>query len=741
MQKSIIRLKYLSFGCTVAAIIMMVAATIFEKFHGNKLTEDYFYHSPLFIGLWIIVAVSATCYCLKRKIWKRPATFLIHCAFILILTGAAITFLFGKQGYIHLRNDVPAASSFVTKDNKTEHLPFTIQLQSFDLIYYMGSSAPMDYVSTILINDNGTSLEETVSMNNICRYKHYRFYQSGYDADKKGTTLSVAYDPYGISITYSGYILLFLAFVFFFFEKKSYFKKLYHNPLIHRGTVCLALIVLTSPIYAQPKTLPEDVAEKFGTLYVYYNDRVCPLQTLANDFTTKLYGKTTYKGLSAEQVLTGWLFYYDDWKEEPMIKIKGKDVQHLLGISGQYASLTDFADSNGYKLTDAFRDKTKVSNYRNVEDANEKFNLICIICGGNALKLYPWQDIDNKQTTWFAITDNLPENMPAEQWKFIRYSMSYLAEEIAKGNFQNVNRLLEKIRTYQKKEAENALPSDAQISAERVYNSINQTKAVAIVTLVLGLFAFIFYCYRMIKQHETPSIVTLVLRGILMLIFCFLVLLLTLRGYISGHLPLSNGYETMQFMAACATLAALILCKRFEIVTAFGLLISGLSLLVAMMGAANPPITPLMPVLSSPLLSIHVVTIMTAYVLLAFTMLNGMTAIILNCSGTDHQTDISRLKTISHLLLYPAVFLLAFGIFIGAIWANVSWGRYWGWDPKEVWALITMLVYMMALHTQSLPRLNRPMFFHYYMIFAFLSVLITYFGVNFLLGGLHSYAG
>ena len=503
MQKSIIRLKYLSFGGTVAAIIMMVAATIFEKFHGNKLTEDYFYHSPLFIGLWIIVAVSATCYCLKRKIWKRPATFLIHCAFILILTGAAITFLFGKQGYIHLRNDVPAASSFVTKDNKTEHLPFTIQLQSFDLIYYMGSSAPMDYVSTILINDNGTSLEETVSMNNICRYKHYRFYQSGYDADKKGTTLSVAYDPYGISITYSGYILLFLAFVFFFFEKKSYFKKLYHNPLIHRGTVCLALIVLTSPIYAQPKTLPEDVAEKFGTLYVYYNDRVCPLQTLANDFTTKLYGKTTYKGLSAEQVLTGWLFYYDDWKEEPMIKIKGKDVQHLLGISGQYASLTDFADSNGYKLTDAFRDKTKVSNYRNVEDANEKFNLICIICGGNALKLY-------------------------------------LAEEIAKGNFQNVNRLLGKIRTYQKKEAENALPSDAQISAERVYNSINQTKAVAIVTLVLGLFAFIFYCYRMIKQHETPSIVTLMLRGILILIFCFLVLLLTLRGYISGHLPVSK---------------------------------------------------------------------------------------------------------------------------------------------------------------------------------------------------------
>lgn len=741
MQKSIARLKYLSFGGIVVAIVIMVAATVFEKFYGNKLTEEYFYHSPLFIGLWIIIAVSATSYCLKRKMWKRPATLLIHCAFILILGGAAITFLFGKQGYIHLRSDVPPASSFITKDNKTERLPFAVRLQSFHLIYYMGSSAPMDYVSTIIIDDKDLSLKKTVSMNNICRYKHYRFYQSGYDADKKGTTLAVAYDPYGIGITYLGYTVLFLAFILFFLEKKSYFRKLCHNPLICRGAVCLALTALTAPTYAQPKTLPQDVAEKFGTLYVYYNDRVCPLQTLANDFTTKLYGKTTYKGLSAEQVLTGWLFYYDDWKEEPMIKIKGKDVKNLLGISGQYASLTDFADSNGYKLADAFRDRTKVSNYRNIEDANEKFNLICIICGGNALKLYPWQDMNGKRTTWFAITDNLPENMPAAQWKFIRYSMSYLAEEIAKGNFRNASNIVDKIRTYQKKEARNALPSDTRIAAEGVYNRINQTKTVAIVTLVLGLSAFIFYCYRMIKQYRTPSTVTLILRGILVLVFCFLVLLLTLRGYISGHLPLSNGYETMQFMAACATLAALIPGKRFEIITAFGLLISGLSLLVAMMGAANPPITPLMPVLSSPLLSIHVMTIMTAYVLLAFTMLNGLTAFVLKCSGTNHQTDISRLKIISHLLLYPAVFLLAFGIFIGAIWANVSWGRYWGWDPKEVWALITMLIYMMALHPQSLPQLNRPMCFHYYMIFAFLSVLATYFGVNFLLGGLHSYAG
>ena len=196
----------------------------------------------------------------------------------------------------------------------------------------------------------------------------------------------------------------------------------------------------------------------------------------------------------------------------------------------------------------------------------------------------------------------------------------------------------------------------------------------------------------------------------------------------------------MQFMAVCVILLTFICCRRFEAVIAFGYMLGGLALLVSMLGEANPPITQLMPVLASPLLSIHVVTIMIAYSLLAFAMMNGITALLLSRSHHDCTEQIARLEVISRLLLYPAVCCLALGIFIGAVWANVSWGRYWGWDPKEVWALITMLIYASALHPASLPFFRRPMFFHWFCVIAFASVLITYFGVNFIMGGMHSYA-
>lgn len=220
--------------------------------------------------------------------------------------------------------------------------------------------------------------------------------------------------------------------------------------------------------------------------------------------------------------------------------------------------------------------------------------------------------------------------------------------------------------------------------------------------------------------------------------FALLGFMIALRGYVAGHWPLSNGYETMQFMSWCSLLLTLALWRRFLLLRPFGCLIAGLALMVSVMGESNPQITPLMPVLSSPLLCIHVVLVMVAYALLAFTMLNGLTGLVLYGMHRYRQSEL--LQLVGRLTLYPAVCCLAAGIFVGAVWANVSWGRYWGWDPKEVWALITLLVYALALHGDSLPRFRRPLFFHGFCVAAFLTVLITYFGVNFLLGGMHSYA-
>ena len=216
----------------------------------------------------------------------------------------------------------------------------------------------------------------------------------------------------------------------------------------------------------------------------------------------------------------------------------------------------------------------------------------------------------------------------------------------------------------------------------------------------------------------------------------YLSVMLVVRAWVCGHLPFSNGYETMQMIAWFALLATLLFYRKADFLLPLGFLVSGLAMMVSMMGSSNPQITPLMPVLSSPLLSIHVMLVMISYTLFAFMMLNGLAGLWLNFR---HKEASMRLAVVSRLMLYPAVFTLAAGIFIGAIWANVSWGRYWGWDPKEVWALITFLVYSFALHDKSFPALNHPAVFHTFAVIAFLCVLITYFGVNFLLGGMHGY--
>lgn len=273
----------------------------------------------------------------------------------------------------------------------------------------------------------------------------------------------------------------------------------------------------------------------------------------------------------------------------------------------------------------------------------------------------------------------------------------------------------------------------------QIYNQLNVVKPLAFVCLTLGLLLFALYVYRFSMQQKPNRIVRYLSLAGLLLMFIFLSVLIALRSAIVGYFPLANGYEVMHFLAWTTLLLTLLFYRRFQMLLPFGFLLCGFSLLVATMGEANPQITALKPVLSSPLLSVHVVVIMFSYALLAFIMLNGLTAILLHCFSENAQRQIERLKTISHLMLYPAVFCLAVGIFVGAIWANLTWGRYWGWDPKEVWALITLMIYSLALHTDSLSMFRKPMFFHLFAVVAFLAVLFTYFGVNFLLGGLHSY--
>lgn len=752
-------LKRIAFCLLGILLFVLTIATILEKVNGTEFVNNHIYSSVPFIILWGSTALASLLYMIKRKLHRQWTTFLLHLSFILILVGAFVTWIDGEQGTLQLKLG-EKTMSFINKGGEKRTLPFSISLEDFEIIYYKGTRAPMDYVSRITVSaeNNSESLEGEISMNKIFSFMNYRFYQSGYDANGQGTVLSVSHDPYGIGITYTGYSILLVSIILFFLNPQSTFRQLmksYRNNSqdIKKGcSILFLLFISTFPMGSRamaadhplPKTLPRETAGRFGDLYILYNDRICPLQTFARDFTIKLYGKPTYHGLTSEQVLTGWLFYYDSWKNEPVIRIKSNEARRLLDIKGQYASVKDFAgNTNEYKLEDAMRQihlGRQITDRKGIEEANEKFNIISMVCTGALMKIFPYRDAKGNTLQWYAQSDRLPHEMGNEQWTFTRKAMNYVHEQIVMKRFDEVNRLLNKIKQYQQKECGEALPSASKFKAEKLYNQFDYSKPIAILCLCIGLFAFIYYCRCTVTEKNICCSLAFIFNLLLCSIFIYLSMTIVLRGYVSNHLPLSNGFETMQFMAWCTVLLTFFLQRKFTLSVPFGFLLCGLTLLVSMFGEQNPQITQLMPVLQSPLLSIHVVAIMTAYSLLAFIMLNGITAVVLHYSTENCETAIDFLQRISRLILYPAVFLLTIGIFIGAVWANVSWGRYWGWDPKEVWALITMLVYALALHPASLKWFRYPMFFHVFGIVAFLTVLITYFGVNFLLGGMHSYA-
>lgn len=752
-------LKRIAFCLLGILLFVLTIATILEKVNGTEFVNNHIYSSVPFIILWGSTALASLLYMIKRKLHRQWTTFLLHLSFILILVGAFVTWIDGEQGTLQLKLG-EKTMSFINKGGEKRTLPFSISLEDFEIIYYKGTRAPMDYVSRITVSaeNNSESLEGEISMNKIFSFMNYRFYQSGYDANGQETVLSVSHDPYGIGITYTGYSILLVSIILFFLNPQSTFRQLmksYRNNSqdIKKGcSILFLLFISTFPMGSRamaadhplPKTLPRETAGRFGDLYILYNDRICPLQTFARDFTIKLYGKPTYHGLTSEQVLTGWLFYYDSWKNEPVIRIKSNEARRLLDIKGQYASVKDFAGStNEYKLEDAMRQihlGRQITDRKGIEEANEKFNIISMVCTGALMKIFPYRDAKGNTLQWYAQSDRLPNEMGNEQWTFTRKAMNYVHEQIVMKRFDEVNRLLNKIKQYQQKECGEALPSASRFKAEKLYNQFDYSKPIAIFCLCIGLFAFIYYCRCTVTEKNICCSLAFIFNLLLCSIFIYLSMTIVLRGYVSNHLPLSNGFETMQFMAWCTVLLTFFLQRKFTLSVPFGFLLCGLTLLVSMFGEQNPRITQLISVLQSPLLSIHVVAIMTAYSLLAFIMLNGITAVVLHYSTENCETAIDFLQRISRLILYPAVFLLTIGIFIGAVWANVSWGRYWGWDPKEVWALITMLVYALALHPASLKWFRYPMFFHVFGIVAFLTVLITYFGVNFLLGGMHSYA-
>ena len=728
----------------ILLIVALAAGTVVEKMHGNDYALTHVYSTWWFIALWTCFGVVGAILTFSNRNWKRPAALTLFLSVACILIGALLTMLTGQHGEMTLKPEVATSQFTIEKHGNTQEctLPFSLTLDRFEVETYPGTRSPMDFVSYLNVTDGGTTTEAKISMNNILKHKGYRFYQSDYD-DEGNSVLSVAHDPWGIAVTYTGYILLLIAIILVFTEKNGAFRSLLRKA---SGKAAILLIFLTlGSVFSvsaanKPRILPKESADKMGQMYVMYKGRVCPVQTLAKDFTTKLCGNARYHGLTPEQVFSGWIFYFDDWKNEPMMKIKGGFVQEQLGIEGKWASMTDFVTVTGQnKLTDTLKALPMGDPRRKkFSAADEKYQLITMLNNGKLLKLFPHAD-STQAITWYSQNDQLPLDIPDDEYLFIRKQLSLCQEYVVKRDFKALDEVFEKTKVYQEKNALGTVPSQTQYGAERLYNRLSAGKWLAMVCITLGLvcFALALICLGKKKPLYKPAriIGTIWMAGLCL----FLALLFVLRWIAGGHVPMAGGFDSMNLMALTICVLTLCTMRKYEMALPVGLLTSGFVLLVQMMGGANPPVTHLMPVLSSPLLSLHVTVIMIAYALLFFIMLNGISAVVVRFTQPTNITYLERLQTISCIMLYPAVALLAAGIFIGAVWANISWGNYWSWDPKEVWALITLLVYAMPLFPNVLRSFHKPMFFHIYSIFAFLSVIITYFGVNLILGGVHAY--
>ena len=736
-------LKNLILVVATAIILILITATIVESSKGTAFVRQHIYTSAWFVVLWAALAVVAAVYIVLRKNKSNISTsvLLVHASFLVILLGAFTSWTMAESGTIHLRQN-ETTSTMKDEEGKTKELGFEVSLKNFNVVNYPGTDAPMDYVTTLTANTQ----EIKVSMNNIGSFNGYRFIQSGYDSDMQGTTLGVYHDPWGIGITYTGYALLFISLIATMVSKKTRMRHLYRKALSLQGAKAWAVTALlavssfaTSANAQEMVKIDGDIADDFGKICVLYNSRITPINTVATSFVTKLCGKPTWDGLSSNQVFAGWIFDVPYWETVKMIEIKEKKAQELLGINGKWASFDDFWDSyNNYKLDaplkKAYKDgDTKLQ--KQLRDADEKFNIIRMLYGGEMLKMFPYAGKQGHMQ-WFAPGQPLGNlKLDEKELVFIKKSMDYLAESIITGDKARAEEIAKKIYSYQHVRGKAVVPTKFRIYTETFYNKTNAQRLPVMLYLTLSLLLAIVSTLSLNngKQKKT-RLVSSVLTWVMLI---HTTLLLALRWFVSGHLPMSNGYETMQFMAWATLIVTLVMEKRFLPVKQFGPLLSSFALLVAMITDGNPQITQLMPVLQSPLLSVHVMVIMFSYALFGLTALIGLQGLIAHHRKQEEKEQ--QLAALSQFLLYPAVALIAIGIFIGAIWANVSWGRYWSWDSKETWALITMLIYSAPLHA-DIKWLRKAQHMHIYMLLAFLSVLMTYFGVNYFLSGMHSYA-
>lgn len=746
--------------------LSLASATFVETIKGTPFVKEWFYTSWWFIILNILLVANFVGVSIKRGLMKQRkwGALMLHYSFAIILIGALYTHLFSQEGVMHIREGETSDTLLSNTGEPIGKLPFSVKLNEFVLERYPGSNSPSSFSSDVVITDDKESRQTKIFMNNIAYVKDYRLYQSSYDKDELGTVLSVAKDMEGTIISYIGYILLTIGLVLSILHKNSRFRTLARNlkSASMLFVVCLLPYFVTaqqmpseiSPTDAIKNVLSRSSADSLSTVLVQNPEgRIEPMSTYASKILRKIYRDDDFYGMLPEQVVMGWVADPNVWSRVPMIYVSNPLLLKKYGLkSNDYISFNSLFDDQGQYILSkdveeayakAAKDQSKMD--KDIAKLDEKMNILYSIFNGDMLKLFPLNDSPNG--VWLSHNDNMEEDVDPRDSLFISKVLPWMFAEADKahesGNWSNVDKITNMIKVFQKAKADpQHYIEEEKVKKEVFYNRADIFKKSGLGYLISSFLLLVALFMSLVKGNsKTLSTTIKVLYAAILLLFAYQAFGIGLRWYISGRAPWTNSYESMIYVGWCAVLAGIIFIRRSPITIAIATLLGGAIIMISHLSWLDPEITPLVPVLKSYWLLFHVAIITASYGFFGMSALLGIVSLSIMAFVKDKRVldKVNEMTIINEMSQIIGLILLTIGVFIGAVWANESWGRYWAWDPKETWALITMVVYTFSTHMRFVKTLSDKYVFNVVSVFALYSVLMTFFGVNYFLSGMHSY--
>ena len=688
--------------------------------------------------------------------------------------------LLGAKGIVNQPKKINVGNlEFLLKYGSLERtLPFEVKLNDFIAEKYPGTEKSYSsFKSKVTVIDD-TNFDYDIYMNHILNHKGYRFFQASFDPDEKGTVLSVNHDSLGTLMTYVGYFLLYLGLLGIMFFGKTRFKDL-ANKLeklkLKKESMIIMMLLFSSVFYAQEdhkhnqnnlnqidsliinRAVSLEHAAEFGSLVIQDSGgRMKPLNTFASELLRKVSKSDTYKDLNADQVLISIIKNPIAWYNVPIIFLKrGNDSIRIIAGRNkkeEFASFVDFFDENGaYKISSQLESAYKASLPNQFQkdfiELDRRVNLLFSAFEGNILRIFPIpNDINNK---WVSFSDVKPKDFKGIDSLYVKnvlpLYLGALENDIKSGDYKNSKNLLESIRGFQTKYGSEILPSNDKIKAEILYNKYDIFKKLFSWYMYVGTLMFGFLIFQIFYENRYINFLVSISKYSIIGLFVLHTFGLIARSYVSGHAPWSDAYESMIYVAWATVGIGLAFGRKSNLTIAATSFVASMILMIAHWNWMDPEIANLVPVLDSYWLMIHVSVIVGSYGPFTLGMILGIVSLFLILITNDKNKkkinlNLQELSIINELSLTVGLIMLTIGNFLGGQWANESWGRYWGWDPKETWALISIMVYAFVLHMRLIPGLKGKWIFNLMSVLAFASIMMTYFGVNFYLTGLHSYA-